>query len=293
MTGGGPGGATRLYSILAYEKAIGSLQYGPGTRDRAQRRAADGAAHLAAREDPSRRTTARSRSGAGRGLGASIAGAAARAWSWLLDMIVLPFDLAFRGGERLAGWAARLITGQPERPVFNSGQRERWQMYMRLLVLLPIMVFVLFPFYWVVVTSFKTTPQISARTSIFWPDPATHRAVPLAAAGHAVPDLVRQFGAGGGGQHRDFGSLRGARRLCPVAAQVPRSGAADDRSPDHLPAAGNAAVHTALPDPQRARADQHLWRPDLDLSDLPDAVRDLGADRLFQDRSRSNSRRRR
>ena len=28
---GGPGGATRLYSILAYEKAIGSLQYGPGT----------------------------------------------------------------------------------------------------------------------------------------------------------------------------------------------------------------------------------------------------------------------
>ena len=31
MTGGGPSGATRLYSILAYEKAIGSLQYGPGS----------------------------------------------------------------------------------------------------------------------------------------------------------------------------------------------------------------------------------------------------------------------
>ena len=31
MTGGGPGGATKLYSILAYEKAIGSLQYGPGS----------------------------------------------------------------------------------------------------------------------------------------------------------------------------------------------------------------------------------------------------------------------
>ena len=30
MTGGGPSGATKLYSILAYEKAIGSLQYGPG-----------------------------------------------------------------------------------------------------------------------------------------------------------------------------------------------------------------------------------------------------------------------
>src|SRR5690606_32050981 len=31
LTGGGPSGATRLYSILAYEKAIGSLQYGPGS----------------------------------------------------------------------------------------------------------------------------------------------------------------------------------------------------------------------------------------------------------------------
>ena len=34
---------------------------------------------------------------------------------------------------------------------------------MRLLVLFPIMVFVLFPFYWVIITSFKTTPQISQR----------------------------------------------------------------------------------------------------------------------------------
>jgi multiple sugar transport system permease protein len=30
MTGGGPGGATRLYSILAYEKAIVGLRFGPG-----------------------------------------------------------------------------------------------------------------------------------------------------------------------------------------------------------------------------------------------------------------------
>ena len=30
MTGGGPSGATKLYAILAYEKAVGSLQYGPG-----------------------------------------------------------------------------------------------------------------------------------------------------------------------------------------------------------------------------------------------------------------------
>jgi multiple sugar transport system permease protein len=35
------------------------------------------------------------------------------------------------------------------------------------------MAFVLFPFYWVIITSFKTTPQISERSSIFWPSPWT------------------------------------------------------------------------------------------------------------------------
>src|SRR5690606_9382395 len=36
-----------------------------------------------------------------------------------------------------------------------------------------IMAFVLFPFYWVFVTSFKTDAQISGRSSIFWPSPFT------------------------------------------------------------------------------------------------------------------------
>jgi multiple sugar transport system permease protein len=35
------------------------------------------------------------------------------------------------------------------------------------------MVFVLFPFYWVFITSLKSTPQISERRSIFWPEPFT------------------------------------------------------------------------------------------------------------------------
>jgi multiple sugar transport system permease protein len=35
------------------------------------------------------------------------------------------------------------------------------------------MAFVLFPFYWVVTTSLKTTAQISERRSIFWPEPFT------------------------------------------------------------------------------------------------------------------------
>ena len=48
MTGGGPGGATRLYSILAYEKAIIGLRFGPGRGDRLQHGAGAGDLHLRA-----------------------------------------------------------------------------------------------------------------------------------------------------------------------------------------------------------------------------------------------------
>ena len=78
MTGGGPSGATQLYSILAYEKAIGSLQYGPGSAIALQRRAADGAAHLAAGQVHAPRRRARRRADAGPGHRRPPAGSAAR-----------------------------------------------------------------------------------------------------------------------------------------------------------------------------------------------------------------------
>jgi multiple sugar transport system permease protein len=58
-------------------------------------------------------------------------------------------------------------------PVLKRAGQRRVSLAMRLLVLVPFMIFVLFPFYWVIVTSLKSTPQISERTSIFWPDPFT------------------------------------------------------------------------------------------------------------------------
>ena len=44
---------------------------------------------------------------------------------------------------------------------------------------------------------------------------------------------------------------------------------------------GHADVHSALPDADRPGHHQHLRRADRHLPDLPDAVRDLGADRLL------------
>ncbi|MBK8082707.1 MAG: carbohydrate ABC transporter permease [Devosia sp.] len=65
------------------------------------------------------------------------------------------------------------LTGSSHRPVFKPEGRERMGIGIRILILFPIMVFVLFPFYWVIITSFKTTAQISQRQSIFWPSPGT------------------------------------------------------------------------------------------------------------------------
>jgi multiple sugar transport system permease protein len=166
MTGGGPGGATRLYSILAYEKAIIGLRFGPGAAT------AFSMAPLLAlvilvlarfmRHDPASRTTEtrvdRVFGWFGRGLGA------------LLDLLFLPFLWLFRGIGRLFG----AIVGQRNnRPLLRRSTRARLGVAARTLLILPALLFVLFPFYWIIITSFKTDLQIQQYRSIFWPDPWT------------------------------------------------------------------------------------------------------------------------
>jgi multiple sugar transport system permease protein len=174
MTNGGPGGATKLYSILAYEKAIASLQYGPGTA------IALSVAPLMAiliallarfmRHDERGSAVAHDKKPnflqlLGRWLG--------KLFSLFLDIIFWPIDMVFRGFEAVAKVLRRTFSGSDFEPLMKPEGREKVHIGLRLLVLLPIMAFVLFPFYWVIVTSFKTTPQIFERRSIFWPDPFT------------------------------------------------------------------------------------------------------------------------
>lgn len=171
MTGGGPSGATRLYSILAYEKAIGSLQYGPGSA------IALSVAPLMAfliyllakymRYDERAAGVEKKRFdfGIGRFFGGL--------FGLVMDIFFWPFDMLNRGIEWLAQALRRRVTGSSQRTVFKPQSRERMGIGIRLLILLPIMAFVLFPFYWVLITSFKTTSQISLRQSIFWPNPPT------------------------------------------------------------------------------------------------------------------------
>ena len=172
MTQGGPSGATRLYSILAYEKAIASLQYGPGTA------VAFSVAPLMAviifllarlmRQDE--KAVGES---AGGGIADRITGLGGALVGRTLDLLFWPFEkalaLALAGVRRV-----RTATGrQGTQPILKRAGQRRLSLGARLLVLAPFMAFVLFPFYWVVITSLKTTPQISAHRDIFWPDPFT------------------------------------------------------------------------------------------------------------------------
>ena len=97
----------------------------------------------------------------------------ARILNLVLDLVFLPVQLALQGLEALSRLVRRQMGLPANQPVLNRAGQRRVSLAMRLLILVPFMIFVLFPFYWVIVTSLKSTPQISQRTSIFWPDPFT------------------------------------------------------------------------------------------------------------------------
>lgn len=171
MTGGGPSGATRLYSILAYEKAIGSLQYGPGSAIALS--VAPLMAFLIYLLAKYMRYDERSAGVAKKGFNLGIGKFFGRIFTFAMDVIFWPFTMLNIAFEKVGLALRQRLTGTTAKPVFKPEGRERIGVVTRLLLLIPIMIFVLFPFYWVIITSFKTTTQISQRESIFWPSPAT------------------------------------------------------------------------------------------------------------------------
>lgn len=169
MTGGGPGGATRLYSILAYEKAIISLRFGPGAAV-----AFSMAPLLFLLIFVLARIMRRDE-----GITASEKESLMdRALAWMGRWLSVVLDLSFWPFEWLAqvfGSLLKLViprdgSGQPR---LKRSERERMGVATRLMLLLPFMIFVLFPFYWIIIMSFKGTPQIQQMESIFWPNPWT------------------------------------------------------------------------------------------------------------------------
>ncbi|MFN8527292.1 MAG: ABC transporter permease subunit, partial [Anaerolineae bacterium] len=169
MTGGGPGGATRLFSILAYEKAIIGLRFGPGVAT-----ALSVAPFLAVIIFLLARVMRPSEQGQVRTketLLDWIGNWADRGIGLVLDIVLLPFQ-----------WLLVILNAmiKPLLPRTADGQsrlkRSQWEtiaLGTRLLLLIPVFIFVLFPFYWILITSFKTDLQIQRFTSIFVPNPWT------------------------------------------------------------------------------------------------------------------------
>lgn len=175
LTGGGPGGATRIFSILAYEYAIASLRYSSGVAVAmsvvpvlliliiilGRYMQGDPDSRIGPEGWMSRTSRALTLPFVmiGRLAGAvliAVGNVVERVFSAIGDVATAAYT---RGDEqRLGSW--RRLTNR----LGNVGAYA-------LLGLLLVML--LFPFYWVLVTAFKTEEQVRTFSSIFWPDPWT------------------------------------------------------------------------------------------------------------------------
>jgi len=175
MTGGGPGGATRIFSILSYEYAIGSMRYSMGV--------AVAMAVVPAllviivilgrfmrvdNDQPNEQPGFISQ------LGSAVLwpiGKVGELIVWVLGIVIAPF-----------GWVAERIS-EGFHSWYVRGESAREPKYQRLtarlgdltayIALGALLLFLLFPFYWVIVTSFKGSEQIRTMSSPFWPNPWT------------------------------------------------------------------------------------------------------------------------
>ncbi len=175
MTGGGPGGATRLFSILSYEYALGQMRYSMGVAVAMSVVPALlvlivvlGRFMRVDNDQPNENPGVFNQMGSLLGWPFAKIG---DGLVWIFGAIAFPFVWA---GEKAGDWVHRTYVHgdttreKPFRKLMNRiGDSIA---YVSLGVLL---LFLLFPFYWVIVTSFKGTEQIRTMSSPFWPDPWT------------------------------------------------------------------------------------------------------------------------
>jgi multiple sugar transport system permease protein len=176
LTGGGPAGATKLYSILSWEYAIGSLRIGVGVAVAMIMAPVLGIIifFLGQYMTP----------GGGVDEGKlseqSLASRITSAIAWPFQMILKAF-LAVLGAVNNAVENVIAAIGNAIHRAFagndpaKSRQLRRFSAWvgglMATLILILLLAFELIPFYWVVITAFKTNQQWTTFQSVFWPDP--------------------------------------------------------------------------------------------------------------------------
>jgi multiple sugar transport system permease protein len=172
LTSGGPGGATRVYAILAYEYAIQALRTSAGIA------VAMTVApflfililvlgrYMMRREDMAYSTADE--------------GAVWRAFMilvWpirmLLRAVVALFWAINGAAETLCGAISRAIPRAENKPAVSRKTSRKIGTIALYAAMAVVLVFEIFPFYFIFVTAFKSTLQIQQIQSMFWPAPWT------------------------------------------------------------------------------------------------------------------------
>ena len=195
-----------------------------------------------------------------------VIGAVFTVLGFIMDTVERGFTFV---GDQIKGVYLR---GDPDREGAWRRKTGRVTFFGTYTLLSVMLVFMLFPFYWVIVTAFKTNEQMRTSESVFWPSPWTLQhfdfmltktdfptwfgnTVQVAVVSCAISVLV--------------GAL-GRLRAGPPAVGWLRHPL--DRHPVHLPDADRDALHPPLPHLHRAKADRHARLPDDRLS-RPSACR--------------------
>lgn len=168
LTAGGPLDSTRVIGILTYERGFASLDFGSGVAISLIMLPVFGFViwFLAAYMRAGTRAEA-----------SDILEGQLRVLGVVLRPVRLLFTTLFNGGELLATGAGaglrRLRRRGPNEPALGK-RAGRWTIRgFSAIVLAVLLLFELFPFYFAIVSSFKTDDQISSVNSIFWPTPWT------------------------------------------------------------------------------------------------------------------------
>lgn len=164
LTGGGPAGLTRVYSVLTYQYGMIGLRFGP-------------AAAIALTMTPvlgflilllsgyMRRDISADLEDTWQSRLLSFLG---RVIGLILGLVAWPLRLIGRGLavalKRARGAGKR--TAAPQQTA-----RRRVLLLVRVLTMVVLLFLIYFPFYWIIVTAFKTEAQITLRQNILWPAP--------------------------------------------------------------------------------------------------------------------------
>jgi len=174
LTGGGPMDATKVYSILAFSYAIAGMRYGPGIAVAMTMAPVLaifivilGKYMMSGRRLYEEQTSREP-------------GAIAFVWnliSWPIRMLIRLLVGLFwlvNGAVETAIEAIGRVLRPPKEGQVTTKRRARWTSgILPMLTLILLLIFELAPFYWVIMTAFKTELQITRFERVYWPMPWT------------------------------------------------------------------------------------------------------------------------